>query len=92
MNYTHYDLGQLSAGTVVVIGLRGTEANVQLLDGSNFASYQAGRSFRYTGGHYRQSPVRLQVPHTGHWHVAVDLGGMAGNVESWIVSVVSLAA
>ena len=30
----------------------------------------------------KKSPVRLKVPHAGHWHVAVDLGGYAGQIRS----------
>jgi hypothetical protein len=93
MNITWYDLGQLSAGTIIDIGLRGTEANVVLLDPSNFARYRAEQSFDYAdGGHFKQSPARLRAPHAGHWYVAVDLGGLVGSVESWIIGVHSVAA
>lgn len=82
MKFTHHDLGSLNAGAVVVIALDGTEANVQLMDDSNFRHYKAGRGYRAVGGHYKQSPVRLVVPRGGHWHVAVDLGGFSGRVSS----------
>lgn len=82
MNFQHYDLGQRHAGEIVQINLSGTAANVQLMDSSNFRSYRAGRQYRYTGGHATRSPVRLQIPHSGHWHVAIDLGGYAGTVRS----------
>jgi hypothetical protein len=82
MPFTHYDLGQQSAGATVRVTLRGAEANVMLLDSANLATYRRGGRFSYSGGHYRRSPVVLQVPGVGHWHVVVDLGGYAGRVES----------
>lgn len=57
-------------------------ANVQLLDNVNFASYQAGRSFRYYGGYVTQSPYRIRPPRQDHWHLVVDLGGTAGSVRA----------
>ena len=82
MSFVHHDLGSLSGGEIVEVTLSGTEANVCLMDDSNFRSYRAGQSFRHFGGHYKRSPVRLQVPGAGHWHVAVDLGGFEGSVSS----------
>jgi len=85
MNFTHYDLGHLKRGSIVVVTLSGNAANVRLLDSSNFSSYQRGGQHRYFGGLAKQSPVRLGVPHDGRWHVTVDLMGLAGNVRSSIV-------
>jgi hypothetical protein len=82
MKYQHYDLGNLNGGEIVEVTLSGTEANVCLMDDLNFCSYEAGRSFRHVGGHYKRSPVRLAVPKRGHWHVTVDLGGFGGSVSS----------
>ncbi|MDP9469177.1 MAG: DUF1883 domain-containing protein [Chloroflexota bacterium] len=82
MNFVHHDLGHRSRGEIVEINLSGSAANVRLLDSSNFRSYRAGRKHRYTGGLAKRSPVRLQIPHSGHWHVAVDLGGLRGSVRS----------
>jgi hypothetical protein len=84
VEFTHYDLGSLTGGETVVVTLSGTEANVRLMDDSNFRSYQAGRQHRYFGGHATRSPVRLGVPNSGHWHVAIDLGGYTGNVRTSI--------
>jgi len=84
VQFTHYDLGSLRGGETVVVTLAGTEANVRLMDDSNFRSYRAGRKHHYYGGHAKRSPVRLGVPRSGHWHVAVDLGGYGGNVRSSI--------
>lgn len=78
MQFNYWDLGTLSAGSVVQVDLTGTEANVRLMDWSNYSAYKANRNHRYYGGHYRQSPIRLQVPTSGHWVVTVDYGGFAG--------------
>ncbi len=84
MNFTHYNLGHVERGSVVAVTLQGSAANVRLMDGSNFNSYKAGRQHRYIGGLAKQSPVRLQVPNSGTWHVAVDMQGMRGSVRSSI--------
>ena len=82
MQFTHSDLGQRRAGEVVEVTLQGNAANVRLLDSSNFGNYRSGRQHRYIGGLIRKSPVRLRIPHAGHWHVAVDLQGLGGRVRS----------
>jgi hypothetical protein len=86
MDYGYSDLGHLSAGQIVEVRLSGNAANVLLLDSANFSSYRRGRSYRYHGGHVKRSPYRIAVPHSGHWYVAVDLGGYAGRTR-WSVSV-----
>ncbi len=83
MKFAYRDLGQQSAGSTVVVRLKGTSANVVLVDEVNFNSYRAGAPFIYAaGGHFRTSPIRLQVPRDGHWFVAVDLGGFRGRVRA----------
>lgn len=68
----------------MLVTLKGDAANVRLMDSSNFSSYRAGRRHRFYGGHATRSPARLQVPHTSHWHVAVDFGGLGGQVRSGV--------
>lgn len=82
MEYTHYDLGQRQGGEIVEITLRGNAANVRLLDSSNFQSFRSGRQHHAVGGHATQSPIRLQVPSSGHWYVVIDMGGYSGTVSS----------
>lgn len=82
MKFTSYDLGYRSGGEIVEVTLSGTEANVRLMDSSNFQSFRAGRQHKYIGGHTKQSPVRLQIPHSGSWHVTIDLGGYGGTIRS----------
>lgn len=57
-------------------------ANVRLMDSSNFSNYKNGRRHKYTGGLAKRSPVRLQIPSSGHWHVAVDMQGLRGNTRA----------
>lgn len=84
MQYTVYDLKQQKRGTRVRVTLRGSAANVRLMDGSNFSSYKNGRRHSYRGGLAKASPVDLVVPHSGHWYVTVDLAGLRGSVKSGI--------
>ena len=84
MKFTHYKLGHVARGTVVEVILEGSAANVRLMDQSNFSNYKAGRRHRCHGGLAKRSPVRLQVPHSGTWHVTVDMQGLRGTVRSGI--------
>jgi len=80
MNFLHWD-GWAGPDDLIVVSLDHA-ANVQLLDDIAYSAYRSGRSHHYRGGHYRKSPVRMQPPHHGHWHVVVDLGGYAGTVRA----------
>ena len=82
MKFVHHDLGHQSGGEIVEITLSGNAAHVRLMDSSNFSSYKAGRRHRYTEGLAKRSPVRLRTPHSGHWHVTVDLIGLRGSIRS----------
>ena len=84
MRYTRYDMGQQRAGTEITVKLKGSVANVILVDPVNLRRYQSGRPFLYTGGHYTRSPVRLEVPEDGHWYIVVDLGGYRGRVRATV--------
>ncbi|GAG97464.1 unnamed protein product, partial [marine sediment metagenome] len=75
------DLGQRKRGEIVEVTLtRG--ANVRLMDSSNFSNYENGRHHRYIGGLAKRSPLRLQIPSSGHWHVAVDMQGLRGSTRA----------
>ena len=91
MNFTHYNLGHLSSGDVVEIVLQGSAANIRLMDSANFNNYRSRRQHRYQGGLATSSPVRLQVPHAGSWHVAVDMQGLRGTVRSSIRVIPAIA-
>ena len=82
MQFIKHDLGTRSGGEIVEVTLSGSAANVRLMDSSNFQSYRSGRRHKYSGGHAKRSPVRMQIPRSGHWYVVVDLGGYKGKVGS----------
>ena len=84
MKFTHYDLGNRKRGEIVEVILKGSAANVRLMNSTNFSSYKNGRRHRYTGGLAKKSPIRLQIPTSGHWHVTVDMAGLRGKVRSSI--------
>jgi hypothetical protein len=83
MEYLHKDLGHLDGDEAVEVTLD-SAANVKLMDSANFIAYRRGAKHSYFGGHVTRSPFRLAVPRSGHWHVAVDLGGYRGNVRAGI--------
>jgi len=80
--FIHSDLGFRDSGDVVVVTLSGSAANVRLLDSLNFSQYQSGQEHHYFGGLAEQSPVRLPIPHSGIWHVVVDMQGLSGSVNA----------
>lgn len=81
MQFIHNDLGQRKSGEIVEVTLT-SGANVRLMNSSNFSSYKNGRQHRYIGGLARKSPLRLQIPNSGHWHVAVDMQGLKGSTRA----------
>lgn len=78
MRFNHWSLGHRNWGDVVVVTVSGNAANVRLLDSSNFQSYKSGRQHRYYGGLITRSPAEIPVPHSGSWHVTVDMQGLRG--------------
>jgi hypothetical protein len=83
MQFIHNDLGYRRAGDVVEVTLT-SGANVRLMDSSNFNAYRNGRPHRYIGGLARQSPVRLQIPSSGNWNVAIDMQGLRGSTRAGV--------
>lgn len=80
MNYLHQEF-EAGPDDLVEVTLDG-QANVMLLDGSNYDHYRRGEPFRYYGGLAKVSPIRLVPPRHGRWHVVVDLGGFSGTVRA----------
>jgi hypothetical protein len=76
-----FDIGHCQRGEVIEISLT-NGANVRLMTGSDLSNYKNGRRHRYIGGLARKSPVRLQVPNSGHWYVAVDMNGLRGTTRA----------
>lgn len=80
MNFLHYEFDLSDQDQVEVTLDR--QANVRLLDDSNYSLYRSGKQHRYYGGLVKTSPTLLPTPHAGHWHLVVDLGGYAGTVQA----------
>jgi len=58
-----------------------TQCNIQLMDDTNFSHYKSGRSYRYTGGYFKEFPANIVPPYAGHWNIALDLGGGNANIR-----------
>lgn len=82
MKFTHYDMGNLEKGKIVQVTLKGSAANVRLMDTTNFQNYRAGRKHRYYGGRVTRSPYKISVPHSGRWHITIDMAGLRGTTRS----------
>jgi hypothetical protein len=65
----------------VEVTLSGVESDVFLVDPANLSAMEQGRSFRYHGGHYKGSPVRLATPCAGEW-IAIVVPGVGGTVRA----------
>ena len=81
MNFLQFDLGSRQRGEVVEVTLT-NGANVRLMSSSDFSNYRSGRQHRFIGGRATQSPVRLQIPSSGRWYVAVDMQGLRGSTRA----------
>lgn len=46
-------------------------ADVFLVDQNNFRKYQTGQGFKYYGGNYTKSPVKISVQDSGRWYLIV---------------------
>ena len=81
MRFIHNDLGNRKRGEIVEITLT-SGANIRLMDSSNFSNYRNGRRHRCIGGLAKKSPIRLAIPNSGHWHVAIDMQGLRGSTRA----------
>ncbi|MBM9514870.1 DUF1883 domain-containing protein [Desulfogranum marinum] len=84
MKFTQYNLGYCKGGEIIEVTLKGSAANVRLMDSSNFNNFKSGRQHRYAGGLIKRSPYRVQVPRAGNWYITVDMAGLKGTVRSSI--------
>lgn len=82
MNHLHYSLN-LTLGNTVQVYLD-SQANVLLLDDTNYAQYKRGGRYSYFGGLVKTSPANIRPPHAGHWNLVIDLGGYAGRVNATV--------
>ncbi len=85
MKFLHYEVNLNTAKAVRVTLDR--QANVRILDSNNFQKYRNGQSHNYYGGLATRSPMILRAPHSGHWHVIIDLGEDAGSVSASVAVV-----
>jgi len=81
VKFIHNDLGQRKQGEIVEVTLT-SGANIRLMDSSNFSNYKNGRRHRFIGGLAERSPLKLQIPNSGHWHIAVDMQGLRGSART----------
>lgn len=79
-----WDLGQRRAGEIVEVTLRGSGANVLLLDSAGLSSHRAGRRTTYYGGLVTSSPHRIPIPRAGHWYVVVSMDGLRGSTNAGV--------
>jgi Domain of unknown function (DUF1883) len=79
--YTHYDISEQRAGTVIEITLSAV-ANVRLMTSGNFQRFTETLKHQFIGGVAKKSPIRLSIPENGHWHLVVDMEGHNGLAES----------
>ena len=76
MNYLKFPLHYQNAGVTAEVTLQGVESDVFLVDSANLSSFERGDQYKYHGGHYKSSPVRLRIPSNGTWTaVIVPVGG-----------------
>lgn len=80
MNFLHYEV-EAGPDNVIQVSLD-RQANVLLMDISDFQNYRSGRAYNYRGGLAKRSPLNLVAPHQGRWHVVINLGGYAGTVRA----------
>jgi hypothetical protein len=81
VQFIYNDLGQRQRGEIVEITLTHS-ANIRLMDSFNLGSYKTGQRHSYIGGLAKKSPVKLQIPSSGHWHVTVDMQGLKGSTKA----------
>jgi uncharacterized protein DUF1883 len=70
---------QARAGAIIEVTLD-QQANVRLLDPTNYSRFKSGQQCQGYGGRALRSPLHLQVPSSGTWYVVIDLGGSSGAI------------
>jgi Domain of unknown function (DUF1883) len=80
MNYLYYEF-HLNTKDIVQVTLD-KQANVRLLDSSNYYKYKESKEYTYYGGLALKSPLRLAPPYAGYWYVVIDLQGFTGTVNA----------
>jgi hypothetical protein len=91
VEHLYKDLGHRDRGDVVEVTLD-KGANVRLMDSGNYNAYKQGRQHRAVGGLATRSPVRLGIPSSGRWHLAIDMQGLRGGTLRHSVRILPAAA
>jgi hypothetical protein len=73
----------LKAGDIVVVECS-HQCNIRVMNDTNYHQYKNGGGHEYHGGFFERFPARISVPSSGHWNVALDLGGGSANIKSKI--------
>lgn len=89
--FTHYNLKELRAGTIIEVTLNAVN-NVRLMNAGNFQRFTEMLDFKYLGGVAKKSPIRIPVPESGTWHLIVDEEGHNGLAESSVKMLPARAA
>ncbi|SIR19257.1 protein of unknown function [Rhizobium sp. RU35A] len=84
--FTHFDLKEQRAGTVVEVTLSAVN-NVRLMTAVNFQRFTERLDFKFAGGVAKKSPIRLAIPDNGHWHVIIDGEGHHGLADAAVTLV-----
>ena len=79
--FTHYDLKDQRAGTIIEVTLSAVN-NVRLMTPTNFQRFKETLDFKFLGGVAKKSPLNIVIPESGHWHLIVDMEGHHGLAES----------
>ena len=81
MQFIHTDLGNRHRGEIVEATLT-RAANVRLMNTSNFNNYKNRRRHTSYGGLAKRSPINIQIPSSGRWHLVVDMQGLRGSTKA----------
>ena len=87
MSFIHKNLDHVNKGSLIKVSLS-NQANVLLLDNSNYQKYRRGEKHRYYGGWFKTTPACITIPASGHWHLVLNLGGRRGTIR-YSISVVA---
>jgi hypothetical protein len=81
VEHLYFDLGVRDEGTRFEVTLRGSAANVYLLDVDQYQAYLDEDEFTYYGGFYDFSPFILEVPYDDHWYLVLDGNERQAKIE-----------
>ena len=80
MKFMHYEWSHIGPSDIIEITLD-KQANVYLLDETNYHKYKNNKPYTAVGGTQVKTPAHISPPSIGHWHLCVDLAGYVGSVN-----------